>query len=103
MFGRQALPSAALAAIFGAALFAVSCAQPGGGGGTGGAGGPGAAGTTGTSCAASQKACSQGCTNVQTDSQNCGACGTVCGTGQTCQSGTCTCGTGLLKCGGSCG
>ena len=27
---------------------------------------------------------------------------TVCGTGQTCQSGICACGTGLLSCGGSC-
>jgi endo-1,4-beta-D-glucanase Y len=103
MFGRQALSSAALAVIFGAALFAASCAQPGGGTtGAGGTGGPGSGGTTGNSCTAPQKSCSQGCTNVQTDTQNCGTCGTTCKSGQTCQSGTCTCGTGLLNCGGSC-
>jgi len=42
MSGRPTLRSAALAAIFGAALFAASCAQPGNGtGGAAGAGGPG--------------------------------------------------------------
>ena len=30
------------------------------------------------------------CTNVTTDNSNCGACGHVCPTGMTCQSGTCS-------------
>jgi Glycosyl hydrolase family 12 len=100
---RISLP-AALAAILGAALMIGGCAKPSSGGGTGSGGtsGTGKGGTTGTTCATGQKACSQGCTNVQTDSQNCGTCSTVCGAGQTCQSGTCTCSAGLLNCAGSC-
>ncbi|KAK4207994.1 hypothetical protein QBC37DRAFT_454014, partial [Rhypophila decipiens] len=30
------------------------------------------------------------CGNTNTDSNNCGTCGNVCGVGTTCQSGTCT-------------
>ena len=104
MFARRISLPAALAAILGAALLVGGCAKPSGGGdtGSGGTSGTGNGGTTGVTCASGQKACSQGCTNVQTDAQNCGACGKVCGTGQTCSAGVCACGTGLLSCGGSC-
>jgi Glycosyl hydrolase family 12 len=104
MLARRISLPAALAAILGAALVVGGCAKPSGGGdtGSGGTTGTGKGGTTGVTCASGQKACSQGCTNVQTDPQNCGACGTACGTGQTCSAGVCACGTGLLSCGGSC-
>ncbi len=44
--------------------------------------------------------CSGSCVNTQTDNNNCGSCGTSCGTG-TCQSGVC-CPTGQTNCGGTC-
>jgi hypothetical protein len=105
MLARRISLPAALAAILGAALVVGGCAKPSGGGdtGSGGTTGTGKGGTTGTvTCATGQKACSQGCTNVQTDTQNCGACGTVCTSGQTCTAGVCACSAGLLNCAGSC-
>ena len=53
------------------------------------------------------------CVDINSDGQNCGACGTVCATGETCQSGVCiataTCSDGIqnqdetdVDCGGSC-
>ena len=39
------------------------------------------------------------CTNLDTDEQNCGDCGTKCGDDLECQSGVCRCGTGLTACG----
>jgi hypothetical protein len=47
-------------------------------------------------------ACSTGCTNTKTDSNNCGACGTACTGGKTCQAGACSCPTGETFCGSSC-
>lgn len=40
------------------------------------------------------------CANLQTDNQNCGACGTACGTGTTCVNGACaaSCGNGSTLC-----
>ena len=75
----------ALAACFGLALFVASCATPS---------------TTGTTCPAGQMSCGGVCTDVTT-TQNCGACGKVCGTGASCQAGACKCGSGLLNCNGS--
>jgi hypothetical protein len=45
------------------------------------------------------------CANLQTDPNNCGACGTPCGAGQSCQGGSCksTCKTGFTDCGGTLG
>src|SRR3954465_14155661 len=76
----------ALAACFGLALFVASCATPA---------------TTGTQCPSGQVSCNGVCTDVTT-TQNCGACGKVCGTGASCQSGACKCGTGLLSCNNMC-
>src|ERR1700733_736138 len=77
----------ACVALLGSALFMAGCAQPGR--------------TTGTSCNSGQLECGGTCANVQTDNQNCGACGTVCQSGQSCQSGQCACSSGML-CGSSC-
>jgi hypothetical protein len=53
-------------------------------------------------CTAAQKACGGQCKTVATDQENCGACGNVCGAGQTCQNGLCQCSSGLLACNGMC-
>ena len=42
------------------------------------------------------------CVNTQTDSMNCGACGTACAAGSTCQTGACRCPTGQSLCGRTC-
>ena len=53
-------------------------------------------------CTTGQKACGGQCKTVATDQENCGACGNVCGAGQTCQNGQCQCSSGLLACNGMC-
>ena len=53
-------------------------------------------------CTTGQKACGAQCKTVATDQENCGACGNVCGAGQTCQNGQCQCSSGLLACNGMC-
>src|SRR5450432_1775149 len=87
MLARHASLQAALVAILGASLFVASCAKPVSGGPT---------------CNSDQMACSQGCTNVSTDSQNCGSCGKVCGSAQSCTAGACVCNLGFLLCNNSC-
>jgi len=43
------------------------------------------------------------CANLQTDESNCGACGKICGSGQSCTKGTCsTSGTGAVQCPSGC-
>ncbi len=48
--------------------------------------------------------CDGTCVDLQVDSRNCGACGTVCGGGQVCVGGACkaTCPSGQQACGGKC-
>jgi hypothetical protein len=79
----------------GLALAALACTGSVGGAasGTGGAG---------AVCGAGQMKCGASCSNVATDTQNCGACGHACAIGQTCGGGQCVCSDGLLACGGQC-
>jgi hypothetical protein len=58
---------------------------------------------------ASAALCDQGdagpaCVNLMTDNQHCGACGTVCPSGQVCSQGNCqgSCASGLATCGSEC-
>lgn len=45
-------------------------------------------------CPPGKELCQSGCVDLQTDDDNCGACGTACGAGQVCISGACTCTAG---------
>jgi Glycosyl hydrolase family 12/Stigma-specific protein, Stig1 len=82
------IPFLACVAVLGSALLMAGCAKPATG--------------TGTTCSSGQMSCSGTCTNVQSDSQNCGACGNTCGSGSSCQAGACSCTSGFVSCGGSC-
>lgn len=55
-------------------------------------------------CAQSESVCAGACANLQSDRDNCGACGTQCGDGLVCSFGQCVegCENGLVNCGGSC-
>ena len=55
-------------------------------------------------CAATETSCSGTCANLDSDRDNCGACGTTCGDGMTCSSGQCVdgCDPGQSKCGATC-
>ena len=55
-------------------------------------------------CPSGQTMCSGTCTNVNGDSQNCGACGHACTGGTVCVAGTCEveCPSGQIVCGGNC-
>ena len=44
----------------------------------------------GCACPPGQVLCGGSCVNTASDTNNCGACGTVCSTGQTCVGSTCT-------------
>lgn len=43
----------------------------------------------GCNCGNGETCCNNACTNLQTDRNNCGGCGTTCGQGLSCQSGVC--------------
>jgi formylglycine-generating enzyme required for sulfatase activity/poly(3-hydroxybutyrate) depolymerase len=53
-------------------------------------------------CPAGETACGVACVDEQTDSNNCGFCGTQCLVGSSCQSGSCSCPGGQTKCNGVC-
>ncbi len=58
-------------------------------------------------CSAPSIVCGGVCVNAQTDSSNCGLCGTQCTNGQSCVAGMCrtpgeSCGGGMIACGSTC-
>ena len=61
-------------------------------------------GTDPPACPAGQTQCGTQCFNLQTASDNCGACGTVCGAGEVCGAGVCavSCPGTLTDCEGTC-
>ena len=75
-------------------LVFASCGGNHGGASTG-AGGSGSSSATGSSssgtvqCSSSQARCGNACVDLTSDGSNCGACGTVCGTGALCCSSVC--------------
>jgi hypothetical protein len=54
------------------------------------------------SCPGGTTACSASCVNLNTDVQNCGRCGNVCGAGLVCVGGACQCAPPTVACGTSC-
>lgn len=59
---------------------------------------------TGLFCPIGQEECAGFCSNLNTDENNCGACGQACESGELCVGGFCTlsCPSGQTNCGGSC-
>jgi hypothetical protein len=57
-----------------------------------------------TVCGSGQTNCSNVCRDLQSDVNNCGTCGNVCGSGQVCSAGACTvvCTGGLTNCSNVC-
>ena len=60
--------------------------------------------TTDGGCPAAQSACGASCVDEQSDPNNCGGCGVVCGTGTDCEQGACLapCLAGQTRCSGRC-
>jgi len=58
----------------------------------------------GIPCPAEYARCSGMCTDLMTDSANCGSCNSTCASGTTCASGVCTslCSAGRVSCNGAC-
>ncbi len=56
----------------------------------------------GTPCPSGQIKCSQGCVDLQSDFNSCGACSHVCPQGASCNAGACGCPGGTTLCGGAC-
>jgi RHS repeat-associated protein len=65
------------------------------------AGGLDASAEAGGTCGSGATLCGGGCTNTQTDSNNCGACGNACSAGSTCAAGACSNGQPPLEGGAS--
>ena len=57
-----------------------------------------------SSCKAGELFCASACVDPKSNTQHCGACGTVCGRSQVCREGMCTleCPTNLTACDGTC-
>lgn len=92
-----------------AVLLALASACQGHIEGDGGSGLPGGAlatpgGSNQLMCQAGLSACGAACVNLQSDSSNCGACGTACTAPAVCANGSCNdaCAPGFQKCGAGC-
>lgn len=72
-----------------------------GAGAVGGAIAGGGSGATAI-CPAGQALCSGFCVALDSNTSNCGMCGTVCSPGQSCVTGVCTCPAGQSACAGAC-
>src|SRR5689334_10047997 len=70
---------------------------------TTGSGGGATTGDGGVSCASGQTTCSGACVDTQTDSKNCGTCGTKCDPGASCAAGKCKCPGTRADCGATAG
>lgn len=55
-----------------------------------------------TTCREQEVPCADGCKNLQTDRDNCGACGKKCALGELCDLGNCTASCSGMLCGTSC-
>jgi hypothetical protein len=53
-------------------------------------------------CSVGTVRCGDTCVGTQTDSKNCGACGSACNAGNVCVAGSCVCPTGAVSCNGVC-
>ncbi len=85
-----------------AGIMALGVAGCGGGSGTGQD--AGATSDAAPSCSGSQTSCSGTCADLQSDTANCGACGTACAAGEACMGGSCmvVCPSGTTACGNAC-
>ncbi len=63
---------------------------------------PGCLSSSELECAAGTVRCGDTCVSTQTDSNNCGSCGSACSGGNVCVAGACVCGTGQTVCNGIC-
>jgi len=65
-------------------------------------GGAAGSGPLDGTCLPGQQVCNGVCTDVSSDTNNCGACALVCDPGTSCVSGVCSCPSGLSSCNGVC-
>ncbi len=102
-FQTLATPRALLLAALAATA---ACGDSGTTSGTGGGSSTSTttSGTGGSECGAGTVLCGDACTVTAFDPQNCGTCGTVCGTGEFCSQGMCgsECTGGTTQCGNLC-
>lgn len=90
--------------VVGASALVTLSACTCGGGSSVDAGSGGGAGGGAVTCFGGQVECNGACTSLQTDSLNCGACGTNCGIGRQCTAGVCerTCSGDEIDCSSVC-